>query len=150
MIDPRPDWQTVPIDEVQRANIVAGHHWFDRETLRYFRGKVARTAHAATVEVAGDGGHKFQVRVAVFMSSEQFVPFDGPADPRRWTVRLHLWDLDNPANYSATEVGGFQGCATATEGRQLASHIVKWWTVADLDAVLQREVRWWKKVREVQ
>lgn len=147
MSDEMPTWRRGPIDEVTRANVVAGHHWFDRETLRYFDGRVAQTAELATVEVPGDGGHKWRVRVALFVSSERFVPFDGPADPRRWTVRLHCWDLDNPANYSADEVGVFQQYATPAAAKATVRHVVEAWSTRDLAGVLARNVAYWRKVR---
>lgn len=144
MIDEMPTWQTGPIDEVTRASVLADGHWFDRETLRFFRGKYARTAELTTVEMRGDDGKVWRVRVALFASSEQFVPFDGPAEPRRWTVRLHCWDLDNVSNYSCDEVGVFQQYPTAAKARTTVRHVVDAWSTRDLSSVLARNVAYWK------
>jgi hypothetical protein len=146
MSNEHPAWRTVPIDEVVRANVTSGHHFFDRETLRFFSSRIARTAQAATVEMRDDGGRVWRVRVALFVTSEQFVPFDGPPDPRRWTVRLHCWDLDRTWNYASDELGTFQQYASGKAANATVRHVVDTWSTRDLTSILERNVRWWRKV----
>lgn len=55
---------------IRAANALVGGHWFDRNTLRFFRSQVLRTVYQ------GPGG-------VYFVSSEQF----DDTSPRRFTVR---------------------------------------------------------------
>lgn len=57
--------------EVIAANRAAGHHWFDRDTMRFFRTRLC----PATVTALPDGG-------ALFVASD--VP---PHGPRAYAVR---------------------------------------------------------------
>lgn len=70
---------------IRQANRDADGHWFDRDTLRFFRSKILRTVYQ------GPGG-------VYFVSSEQF----DDASPRRYTVRQF-----DPADGSVTTFGEF-------------------------------------------
>jgi hypothetical protein len=59
------------IEQVKRANVALGHHFFDPDTLRFFRSRVGSTVY---------GGRWF-------VTSEQ-----GPGDVRRYTVREAMPD----------------------------------------------------------
>jgi len=59
------------LDEVKQANASIGHHWFDRDTLRFFSSRFSETLH----------GGRF------FVSSER-----PPHGPRAYTVREALSD----------------------------------------------------------
>jgi len=82
--------------DVRNANRQAGYHFFDADTLRFFRGRIIGQL------VAG----------RYFITSEQFVaPYEAPA-PRRYTIRY--------ANDDATidTVGDFQQYATLADARK--------------------------------
>lgn len=70
------------MDDVRRANERAGHHWFEPETMRFFRSRVGETLY---------GGR-------YFVSSEK-----GPDGSRRYSVR------EAKADGSISTVGEFQG-----------------------------------------
>lgn len=66
------------IEEIKQANSRAGFHFFDTSTLRFFRSRVGEKCYE------GPGG-------IYFVTSEQWVHFDGSKEPRRYTVRrFHL------------------------------------------------------------
>ena len=69
------------IGDVKRANHELGHHWFDADTLRFFRSRIGLELY---------GGR-------YFISSEA-----GPDRVRRFTVR------EAAASGAITTVGGFQ------------------------------------------
>ena len=58
------------IQEIREANKVAGQHYFDKDTMRFFRSRVAKVTHS------GPGG-------IFFVTSEQF----DATSPRLFTVR---------------------------------------------------------------
>lgn len=74
------------ITAIKAANRAAGLHFFDADSMRFFRSKVE----------SGVIGGRF------FVTSEQFVTYDGVADVRRYTVRRA--DDDG----AITTVGEFQ------------------------------------------
>ena len=91
---------TMDIRDLQQLNTKANYHWFDADTLRFFRSRYARTA-----TVVG--------RKAYFVSSEQFVNLArGQVDARRYSVRV--CDLDSG---KIDTVGEFQQYATGAEAR---------------------------------
>ena len=61
------------IDEIKKANRLAGQHFFDFDTLRFFDSVVEPYVYQ------GPGG-------TFFLTSEQFHGSSGSA-PRKWTVR---------------------------------------------------------------
>ena len=67
--------------EVRQKNAQEGFHWFEPDTMRFFRSRVGDTLYKGRY----------------FVSSEQ-----GPNMPRRWTVRVALPDG------RIRDVGGFQ------------------------------------------
>jgi hypothetical protein len=54
------------------------HHWFDADTMRFFRSRLPQSAYANNTK-----------EIAYFVTSEQFVPSEGPAHPRKYTVRSY-------------------------------------------------------------
>lgn len=86
------------VDAIKRANRQSGHHFFDPESLRFFRSIVGRTVI----------GNRY------FITSEQFVPSDGPPEPRRYTVRV----ADDAGRIDT--VGDFQEWSTAAQARAAA------------------------------
>jgi hypothetical protein len=88
---------SIAMSIVRAANAAAGHYWFERGTMRFFRSRVGRMAYR------GPGG-------VYFVSSEQFVGSDGRAHARKFTVRRQN------ADGSIDTVGAFNelDCVTAT------------------------------------
>lgn len=70
--------KVVSIDEVRRRH---KGHWFDADSMRFFRSRVADVAY-----MSEDGSR------AYFVSSEKFVPSQGPAEARRYTIRFMYWN----------------------------------------------------------
>ncbi len=81
---------TVRIDDVEQCAKICKSHWFDKDTLAFFKSKVGERAY-----LDGKGG-------AYFTSSER-----GPHGPRAYSVRHY-----NPARCGISTVGKFQGYAT--------------------------------------
>ncbi len=86
--------ETVDIGDIERLNAQRGKHWFEADTLRFFR---SRHADTATVK---DGQ-------AYFTSSER-----GPGMSRRYSVRR--MDM---ATGSVESVGSFQEYATLSQAK---------------------------------
>lgn len=62
------------IDEIKHANSEAGRHFFEADTMRFFRSRVCPKVHN------GPGG-------VYFVTSEQFVSMSGHAERRTFSVR---------------------------------------------------------------
>ena len=60
------------ISDVKAANRSLGHHWFDRDTVRFFRSKI----------------HGKMIAGRFFVSSSQFVGSDGDQFPRAFKVQV--------------------------------------------------------------
>lgn len=75
--------------EIRTANAAAGMHWFEPESMRFFRSRVGDTVYE------GPGG-------IYFVSSEQFVSPHSGAAPRRYSVRQF-----NPTTGGIATVGEF-------------------------------------------
>ena len=60
---------------LQRANEVAGQHWFSQSAMRFFRTEIE-----SDIMTMRDGRQ-------FFVTSEQFVGSDGVADERRYSIR---------------------------------------------------------------
>lgn len=100
------------ITALKRAFRDAGNHFFEPDTMRFFRSKLARDLHPLP-----DG------RV-LFITSEQFIGSDFIAAPRRYTVRCATfvpvgdgWDVD------VSEPFGFQHAATLQEARRMMRRV---------------------------
>lgn len=63
------------IQQAKEANKGAGHHYFSKDTMAYFSSRVSSDTKPV------DGG-------LLFVTSEQFRPFRGPAEPRKYSVRF--------------------------------------------------------------
>jgi hypothetical protein len=59
------------VAEIRSANKALGHHFFDKDTMEFFRSAVYNDVY---------GGR-------YFITSEQFVASDGEAFPREYTIR---------------------------------------------------------------
>ena len=81
------------IQQIKAANETAGHHFFERGAMRFFRSRVCRKVHHV-----GGGG-------AFFVTSEQF----SASSVRRYSVR----GVD--ASGKVDTVGDFQRFATARQ-----------------------------------
>lgn len=86
------------VTEIKQANQDAGQHFFDRDTMRFFRSRILRDVI----------GGRF------FITSEQFVYSDGVPEPRRYSVRM----VDDRGHIET--VGDFQGYETAAQARAVA------------------------------
>jgi hypothetical protein len=88
---------------IRQANADAGRHFFEPETLRFFRSRiVSQSPHQ------GPGG-------IYFVTSERFVLSSGPAKPRRYTVREF-----NPETGDIVTHGRFQQYKSAQKAREAA------------------------------
>lgn len=87
------------INDVKRANIRIGHKWFDEGSMRFFNSQVTGTDKL--------------INKRFFISSEQFVPSRGPAEPRMFTIRVVS------PNGEVDTYGEFQ--AYATKGEAIAA-----------------------------
>lgn len=87
------------IDQIKRANSSAGHHFFDRDTLRFFRSRVSGRTYV------GARGETY------FVTSEQ-----GPHSLRRYTVRV------TTDGVSINSVPEFQAFANARTAHAYALH----------------------------
>ena len=90
------------ISDIKRANVAAGHHFFDASSLRFFRSEILPTVY---------GGR-------YFVTSEQFVGSDGSAETRRYTVRSVSED-----GTAIDTVGEFQQYATVGQARAAAKAV---------------------------
>lgn len=87
------------IDMMKRANESGGFHFFDRDTMRFFRSRVAPgVTHGR-----------------VFITSEQF----DYSSPRLYTVRALKDDG------STTDLTGFQAFATLAQARSFVRNLYK-------------------------
>lgn len=89
---------------IRADSLSKGHHWFSRDTMRFFKSRVLRG-----VWPSFDG-------LYYFVSSEQrgFRPEDG----RGYSVRAY-----NPATGGVTTVGEFNGYSTPRAARKAAREI---------------------------
>jgi hypothetical protein len=83
----------VPVRQISMDDVRRRHHghWFDPDTMRFFRSRVGEDAF-----LTNDGTR------AYFVSSEQFKPSDGPAFRRRFTVRvidMETGDIDTASDW---------------------------------------------------
>jgi hypothetical protein len=90
------------IPEIRLRNKEAGKHFFDRDTMNFFRSRVYEATY---------GNY--------FVTSEQFVSVDGKRDPRRFTVRRFNDD------YSIDTVGEFQQHETLDDAMNEARRLAK-------------------------
>lgn len=88
------------VTEIKRANERAGHHWFEPDTMRFFRSRIE------------DGGKVYGGRY--FITSEQF-EFAGEEFERRYTLRRA-----NDDGSIDTVFGQFQEHATLEDARNAA------------------------------
>lgn len=91
-------YESVPIGCVKMANKNLGHHFFDPDTMRFFRSRTARTAHKLEAwgprHINGDNvGNPYNAAklatLYVFVTSEQNSGL-GYCYPRMWTARYML------------------------------------------------------------
>ena len=93
--NPPDGFNPTDIDDIKRANHAKGGHWFDRETLRFFRSRVLPTLYK------GQGG-------IFFVSSEKCTHLYGKPELRRFTVRQF-----HPADADVSTVGEFNKLSRA-------------------------------------
>ena len=90
------------IDQIKEANKARGFHWFDPDTLRFFKSRIGGTVYQ------GPGG-------VYFVTSER-----GPSGVRRYSVRQF-----HPSTGGVDTVGDFQAygssASAGTVARKLAS-----------------------------
>ncbi len=95
------------LDAIKAAARSGGSHFFDRDTLRFFRSRMSARVH---VGAAG----------TYFVTSEQFRPVYGTAHSRRFTVRLAT---HNGAEFTIGTVGEFQAYSTAAQAHAAAKRL---------------------------
>lgn len=88
------------LDDFREANRRAGFHFFDQDTLRFFRSRIVDEIYAGRF----------------FITSEQFEGTDGHREPRRYTVRVAMPD----GSTRSRDIGEFQQWATLAEAREMA------------------------------
>jgi hypothetical protein len=93
------------MDLVKMHNKDAGHHFFDRETMRFFSSRLCATVHE------GMGG-------VFFVTSEQRKGFECADGPRRYTVRRF-----NRSTGAVDTVGKFQGYPTSRAANRIAAKL---------------------------
>ena len=86
--------RSVPIEQIQRINAAKGFHWFEPDTLRFFRSRVA------------ERGYTIDDVFVYFVSSEQFVTYHPRyrVDRRRYSVRVAnmlTGDIDTVGEFQA-------------------------------------------------
>lgn len=86
--NPPDGFDPATIEDIKQANHAKGGHYFDRETMRFFRSRVLSELYK------GPGG-------IFFITSEQYQGL-GHTEPRRYTVRKF-----NPKDASIDTVGEF-------------------------------------------
>ena len=89
------------INQVKRANKELGHHWFSRDTMRFFKSRVGTRVYKGKY----------------FISSEQFECFGSSGhgyhiEPRKYTVRIANEDG------SIDTVGEFQQFDTYNQAKR--------------------------------
>lgn len=62
------------VESVRKANKSIGHKWFDTGSMNFFNSQV-------------NGADKL-INKRFFISSEQFIPSRGPAEPRMFIIRI--------------------------------------------------------------
>lgn len=91
----------VSMFDVRKCAEACGSHWFDADSMRFFKSRVGDTAYHD-----GKGG-------ALFVSSEK-----GPSGTRRYSVRYY-----NPRICGIDTVGEFQAYGTATAATTVAKRL---------------------------
>lgn len=95
------------MNDIRMANIRAGQHFFDSDTMRFFDSRV----HPEVFEGAGD---------VLFITSEQFHGSDGRSNPRKYTIRRF-----HPATGGVTSASEFQAFASLFDARAAAEESIK-------------------------
>lgn len=99
----------VPISEIIRKNKEVNHHFFDKDTQRFFQSRWEKSALRK-----GD--------YAYFITSEKFVSPSGYSEPRKYTIRkanLKTGVVDTPSGYD------FQQFNTKSQAKAVLNKIVK-------------------------
>lgn len=89
------------MDEVRKAVTDGGSHWFDKNTMRFFRSRVSEALY---------GGQ-------YFVSSEE-----NPSGERRYTVRKVEWEDDR---YVINNVGDFHSYASRSGAHKAAQRAAR-------------------------
>ena len=102
------------LDAIRATASHLGSHFFDRDTMRFFRSRVS-----PPVLVLPDGS-------ALFITSEQFRDHRGYVETRKYTVR-HAWvgcqaGQAEPSFNVDEDEAGFQGYDTLSRARTAAKH----------------------------
>lgn len=83
----------ISTDELKAKSGNSGHHWFSKDTMRFFRSRVAEVAYISTVNP----------NECALVSSEQFVSSRSVGE-RRYSVNV----FDTNTGKHLRKVGGFQ------------------------------------------
>jgi len=100
---PAPDTKFETISDIKQANRLAGSHFFDRDSMRFFRSRIVPKIYN------GPGG-------IYFVTSEQY------SDE---TARLYTVRKFNPADADIDTVGDFQKYNSKTEALSEAKRLAK-------------------------
>jgi hypothetical protein len=87
----------ISIEDIERANDRHGKHFFDPGAIRFFNSRKPQYGYQA--------GNK-----AYFITSEQFIPFNGMPQARMYSIRVCNLDTGN-----IDTVGEFQQYATRSQ-----------------------------------
>lgn len=103
----------VTMQQVREGNAALGQHWFEPDTMRFFRSRVASTGE----QMAAVPGS------LAFVSSEKT-----PHGDRAFSVRLaiptrHPRIPDYPDGYEIETVGGFMAYATSAQAKAAAKRL---------------------------
>ena len=107
---------TVPSYEVTKAVTAAGSHFFDRDTMRFFRSRIASTGWFVPDGSEGRGGW------FVLVTSEQFEGVDGWRGDRRHSVRC--WHISDHGRQFRDHHGEFQEHPNGAKAARAARRLV--------------------------
>jgi hypothetical protein len=104
------------IADLKRSVTGAGSHFFDAASMQFFRTRTRRTGWFIP---AGEWGAAYWVCV----TSEQYVPLTGPAEPRAYTVRCwYVFGLGRQVVEHHDEFQRFATLASASRHALLVAH----------------------------
>lgn len=104
------------LEQAKEQNKRAGFHFFSKDTLAFFSSRISSDARAV------DGG-------LLFVTSEQFVPFNGPAEPRKYTLRF----IRNDGSVGQLKGTEFQEYATLHDAKRAMNIRAAVWNGAEAE-----------------
>jgi hypothetical protein len=105
---------TIDIEDIRQHAKRNGSHWFDADSMRFFRSRVANEAYRSA-----DGLR------AWFVSSEQFVPTRGEPAPRKYSVRIANLAPDSGRGFIEEGPDGFQAYDSGASAKRAARRMAE-------------------------